>query len=213
MGDQSEMETEELPITHASSEIVEAASGGNEDLDCSIIDTTTDRESVRVNEVEDTISAAIITSNVDIADDTQDQNIVHQEDVTLQIRRAVQNLLNDDNLSWSMKTWREKVVSDIKLKALDDNTKAIIKQIVHEELEVSMKNNQTSQAENAENTPGDGDFGDDDNTQLQSEVHDQNFEDSSTQPQVIYTNSFLELYTNLYYTERNVTISISIVRN
>ena len=151
MGDQSGMETEEDLITHASSENVEADFIIDEEIDSSRI-TTVDKDiSSRTSEAEDTISASTMTSNLDISDDKEDQDIVHQEDVTLQIRGAVQNLLNDDNMSWSMKTWRDKVVSEIKLKALDDNTKAIIKRIVHEELEGSMQLKQVSQAKNDNN--------------------------------------------------------------
>ena len=151
MGDQSGMETEEDLITHASSENVEADFIIDEEIDSSRI-TIVDKDiSSRTSEAEDTISASTMTSNLDISDDKEDQDIVHQEDVTLQIRGAVQNLLNDDNMSWSMKTWRDKVVSEIKLKALDDNTKAIIKRIVHEELEGSMQLKQVSQAKNDNN--------------------------------------------------------------
>ena len=186
MGDQSGMETEEDLITHASSENVEADFIRDERIDSSRI-TIVDKDIFsRTSEVEDTISASTMTNNLDTSDDKEDQDIVHQEDVTLQIRGAVQNLLNDDNLSWSMKTWRDKVVSEIKLKVLDDNTKAIIKRIVHEELEGSMQLKQISQAKNDEEHQGVRESGDNENTQLQSEVHEQNFDDSFTQPQVTY---------------------------
>lgn len=188
MSDQPIMETEELLRTDATFQSVDVASMNavNEDagINAARIDDSPERK-----DDENIISGEILTGSrtipVEEGENTQDQSIIdNQEDITFDVRRAVQKFLTDDNLSWSMKTWREKIMDEIKLKISNDDTKAIIKQIVHEELQDYMKMSQISEVEDDVTEQMNEDAGDDSCTQLQSEIVDQNFESGLSQFQV-----------------------------
>lgn len=87
-------------------------------------------------------------SDAEVPTQNQDGDLVIQKLIDSDVRRAVGKIMNHDSLSWSVRTWREKVMKLINLRVVDSYAKATIARIVIEELQVFVAMSQDSDIDN-----------------------------------------------------------------
>ena len=88
--------------------------------------------------------------DTEVSTQNQDGDLVIQKLIDSDVRRAVGKIMDHASLSWSVRTWREKVMKLINLRVVDSHAKATIARIVIEELQVFVAMSQDSDNENEE---------------------------------------------------------------